>query len=288
MFKKVNIGAKVTAVVLAIVLVTVATVSFLTFSFSRKALEEKYIKNLSLISSHKASKIDDIFNKVKEQSLFISELQNIGELINNDSLDTNSSEGKSKILAANNDLKNLQKAYGYQNIFLYDEQGKLLADTKEDSNDSENAFQLEDTGNQFLSKSIKSFSVFLAPSAEKLTIGVPLKSKKGAVIFQLPTDKLYSLLKDTVGLGKTGETILIRSLNNETSFISPLRLIDNSRNTLFGIRSTYNPTDVSSGFTGFSYDKDYRKNATLTFWRPVSGTNWSLITKLTRRKLMRI
>lgn len=283
MFKKVNIGAKITAVVFSVVLVTVATVSLITYSFSRKSLEEKYIENLSAISSQKVNRIYDLFSKVKDHSALIYELQTVKGLLNNDSLDVYSDEGKSQISAADKELRSILKIYGYQKISIYDDQGILIIETEE--NDvSEPTQLLEEVGKNFISKSLKTISVDLAPKAERLTIGVPLAAKKGGIIFKMPATELYNLLKDTTGLGETGETILIKKINKEVSFISPLRLIG-SRDSFLGTRSYYNENKVSSEFKGFSYDKDYRKNYTLSYWLPVKGTEFILIAKIDKDEI---
>nr|MDQ3394733.1 HAMP domain-containing protein [Bacteroidota bacterium] len=284
MFKKLNIGAKVTAIVLAVVLMTVATVSFITYSFSRKSLEERHIENLSAISAQKTSRVNDLFAKVKEHSVLISELQAVKELIYNDTVDIRSPEGQTLISNAKNEIKHIQKIYGYQKISLYNEHGILLFESSAHE-DSEAIDPLEEIGKNFISKSISQLSIFLAPKAEQLSVGMPLPSKTGGIIFKFPAKKLYSILQDTLGLGMTGESILIKNLENETSFISPLRLIDKTRTSFLGTRSYFNPEKVTSSFSGFSYDTDYRKNFVLSFWQPIASTDWSLITKIDRKEV---
>lgn len=60
MFKNIKIGAKITAILLFVVLISVVTVSFITYNMNRDSIEKLNFDKLMSHTSQKANKIDDL------------------------------------------------------------------------------------------------------------------------------------------------------------------------------------------------------------------------------------
>jgi hypothetical protein len=77
MFKNIKIGTKITAILLFVVLVSVVTVSFITFNMNQDSIEKLNFDKLMSQTSQKADKIDQLFEGIQNNANHISGLLSI-------------------------------------------------------------------------------------------------------------------------------------------------------------------------------------------------------------------
>src|SRR5690606_14054787 len=74
MFKNINIGSKITGLVLAVVLLTVLAISYIAYEFSKNAIEERYFDSINSLSDLKKEKLQDYFTTVAEDGKALNNL----------------------------------------------------------------------------------------------------------------------------------------------------------------------------------------------------------------------
>lgn len=79
MSKKITISTKITAVVLALVALTIVTISYLSYSLSQNSIQENYSGNLTLAANGSADKVQSYFNNVSANIRYIQQAQTIVE-----------------------------------------------------------------------------------------------------------------------------------------------------------------------------------------------------------------
>ncbi|MBF0287255.1 MAG: methyl-accepting chemotaxis protein [SAR324 cluster bacterium] len=111
--------------------------------------------------------------------------------------------------------------------------------------------------------------------------------KIGVLMFQMPIDRLNEIMGERVGLGETGETILVgpdyqmRSDSyldpKNRSVIASFKYPEKGKVDITATRAVH-----ERGETGVAYVKDYRKQPTIIAYTPVDigGITWSLNVKI--------
>lgn len=174
----------------------------------------------------------------------------------------------------------------YEEIFILDTSGTVVASTLYD-NEGKTASNAE-----FFTMGLKATFIqntFLSEITKKLSmvIATPLKDDTGRALgvlgARLNLDALYQSIRDETGLGKTGETVVGRRVNNDVIFTSPTRYDDQaalSRTIPVGTGLAYPLQEASRGAEGSGFYEDYRGVATLAVWRPIPSLGWGLVCKI--------
>jgi PAS domain S-box-containing protein len=115
-------------------------------------------------------------------------------------------------------------------------------------------------------------------------ITAPVKSvdgsQQGVLIFEVNMQPVYSLAKDTVGLGKTGEIILAKFSGTKIIYINPLRLNPDAALKEVTYKDEYAIHQAVKGKTDIGFDTDYRNKSVLAAWHTIPGVNWGLVVKV--------
>lgn len=139
-------------------------------------------------------------------------------------------------------------------------------------------------------------------SRPSLLAAAPIMDFKGVfaglIVFEIDARELYSLIQDTTGLGKTGETLIaelfsgagaslrsdtVVNKNDRAVFLSPLRFDPNAafkREDVFGDQALKPAQMAVSGKSGDGISVDYRNKKVLAAWRYIPSRNWGLVAKI--------
>lgn len=110
--------------------------------------------------------------------------------------------------------------------------------------------------------------------------------KLGVALFQMPVDRITTMMSHREGMGETGETILVgpNHLMRSDSFLAPEThgLVNSFRNAEAGTVKTEDVAKALNGESGVMVTTDYRGEETLVAYGPVEllGTRWSLLAKM--------
>lgn len=304
MFKNINIGSKITGLVLAVVLLTVLAISYIAYEFSKNAIEERYFDSINSLSDLKKEKLQDYFTTVAEDGKALNNLPAIksglsillreGEV----SIDSLGIESEPLVDTTNYDevLNIFSRNKNISHIYLTNLKGKILY-----SNNSVNETLSEGSDFPFLNGRIISegskgiyFSDFIQTGdSTSIFMSGPISNfdgnNIGVVVFELNAGALNAALQDSTGLGESGEVLLVRkSPKNEVLFINALKYkvppsqIENSlskedQNNAFLF--------AADGKDGTGLITDYRGENTLAAWRHIPVTNWGLVVKLDENEI---
>src|SRR5690606_15226379 len=79
MFKNINIGGKITGLVLGVVILTVLTISLIAYFFSKSAMEDRHFESMSILAELKKEKLQEYFSKIEADAKAINSLSTIQE-----------------------------------------------------------------------------------------------------------------------------------------------------------------------------------------------------------------
>jgi len=245
MMKNINISTKITILILAVSVAAIAAISFFSYDYHLKTIQEKYATNLNVIADQRTAYFNSIFEKAL---LAMKALQN-SETLKKDHEDAapadtgldfgetmvpEGEESDTVLTTATSDLSlseyltQQKEQLGVDDITLTTPSGEILASTGSAVSGS----FIDPDGVTFeRAKSSIYFSAILRDNARKLYytyVAGSVNSDAGAqklIIIKLNLNGAYRVLRNYQGLGKTGEVILARQdpISRKVAVVSPLR-----------------------------------------------------------------
>ena len=292
MFKKINIGSKITALVLTLVLLAVVAISFTAYNLVTSSTQEQYATSLSAINKIKKNRIEDYFVQVE------ASLSTIQQVVTNDSV---GSEEATTVLidvdklgvgieasAHNNQtLDNLVKQDNrIHHIYVVTPTGHITyASTGAAKQKGESFYDPE---GQIVKNSLREqyhSGVYQEKERNFLYIGLPIKGQEKVLLAQIEIDPIVHITNDSTGLGSTGETVIGRSFKDRIVFLNPLRHLTSQ--VLSGNGSKAGPMQLALGnTTGSTINTDYRGETVVASWDYIPKLNWGIVTKLDTEEIV--
>ena len=137
-----------------------------------------------------------------------------------------------------------------------------------------------------LESSISDFEFYAPSSAPAAFVSAPIirdGELKGVLAFQLNTERIYQVARDSVGLGLTGETALAKLIDPEQAvFVAPL---DSDPQAAFKRKINLKTTTLPMGHAllgerGSGMGFDYRGRQVIAAWRYLPELNWGMVVKM--------
>jgi hypothetical protein len=126
-------------------------------------------------------------------------------------------------------------------------------------------------------------------AGDKLSIFLmgPIRSLEGQLTgyaaFEIGMGPIYELLQDTTGLGKSGETLIVKKEGDQALFLNPLRHDPDAalkRRAAFGESQAIALQEALNGNDGGDLTVDYRGQKVLAAWRYIPSLGWGMVTKI--------
>ncbi|MDN4166946.1 PAS domain S-box protein [Cytophagales bacterium LB-30] len=291
MFKSIRIGSKITGLVFVVALISVLTVSFITFNLSRQALEEKHLENLNVIASLKAERIESFFKQTRVNALLIqdSELIRAGLDVASEIDEFNLEEKLVEIdYTVGRYLQSSTSTFAYSGVYIVNHEGLVLYSTSRDYQTPGQLFNDPDGNTLNKSKVGLHFSnVFFSNNLPNILVGAPLidsyNTPSGMLLIQISIQPIYEMLQDTTGLGNTGETYIGKLLNNKAIFLNPLRH-DAEAALQKGVYQNEKKEAALQfavkGKQGSGKDIDYRGKEVISSWQYIPTADWGFVAKI--------
>ncbi len=293
MFNEIKIGSKITALLLAVVLLSVFAISFLSYRLSKDSIEERYWESLKVMSSLKASQLEAIFQQVEYN---IDLIRESGRVIESLEAANRSRLADSIYLSVARKLDAylypIQEIYQYKNILLIDREGKVIYRTNKNQTDilEGEIFGDYEQIRIHANEGIYFGSLNLyANNKERayMTVSAPIYSNDnqliGYVVTEFNMDKIYDIVNENTGLRQTGEMILARLSGNKIEFINKPRNSQYSLLTYSVLTQDKNSEALEKAvkkMTGYGFAKDYRDKVTLSNWTYLPTVGWGLVVKI--------
>ncbi|MBI1939467.1 MAG: PAS domain S-box protein [Ignavibacteriales bacterium] len=183
-------------------------------------------------------------------------------------------------------LHPMMENHDYYGIFIYDRRGNSLIDLK--SGEEKIPEEFNDT--TFHSALRKNQITFSDLTKDKngliyLDIAVPMQTinNKCVIMFRVnPNLVFFPLVQTFQRERRTSESLLVRKQGNNVLFLNELR---HKKNTALQFSISLKKKELPAAAAIFGYEGivegiDYRGVPVLSMLQKVSGTNWSLITKI--------
>ncbi len=166
------------------------------------------------------------------------------------------------------------------------------------------AFQEATSGGRRDAVAFADFETYL-PSYEAPAsfIAAPIydgRKVRGAVVFQLPVDRMTAIIGETTGMGETGETYAVaadRLFRSQSRFTDDLGVSSTIINPQVKVDTVAVRSALDEGATGTAIISDYRGTEVLSSWRPVTvhrdsrggdkNITWALISEIDKAEVLR-
>lgn len=299
MFKNIKIGTKVTAVVLLVVLLSVVTVSFITYNLNQESIEDRYYSTLQARSETKADQVNSHFTNITHHATHISDLQVIKSgmriLQENDTTLNMDSLRSLVMVDIERSLSKFTESYPLEAIILTDLNGDILYNSNAADAELSQGSSFSRLNDDFFSKITmeKAFSkVIENESGKSVYYRLPLSndynSAAGSLVIQTSLKPVFDILAKNKEKGSSMETILT-SLNGERAeYISPLAKVQDSiyvTGIYIGEEKSVAIQQAAQGDKGISKDLDYDNEPVLAAWTTIPVINWGLVTKVDQQEV---
>ncbi len=315
---RIGVSFKITALVVVVVFMSVTTISYMAFNVSKGFFQERYQESVEVITRLKTQKIEAFLEKIKANIKFGSELKAVRtQLLRTRPimlpLDTAQNKPQPKepkettepketkeiqqvalVDSEMDDLvQNVLKSYEVRNIYLTNADGTVLFNKGIDESKDKNAkiFQEADANTIKIGRDSVYFSqVFQRGTENLMHVAAPVKEKTGGntlgiIIYEVRLNYIFNLLKDTTGLGQTGEILLVKAIGNQINLLNTPRLFSTGKFKKIvsmgavAQLSVQNAVKPENAF-GFGEDIDYRNKHVMAMWSYIPITDWGLVVKL--------
>ncbi|MGK2952328.1 MAG: PAS domain S-box protein, partial [Thiobacillus sp.] len=271
------------ALVLVILALTVPMIGFAVFSLSVKQVEDNVFEDLRAVAESKTKQTEDWLAERRNDAEELTASSGFSEQVN--AIQRGDAPARDAVRSR---LTALLKTFSFDHIVLLDARGRtLLTAGKPIMTGAVGAALARSaaaTGKVQMSDLFRDVTGHL-----HLGFAVPLFVKSdpvGAVLLYLsPEIYLFPDMQTWPMAGRSGETLLVRRDGEAVLFLNELRHRKGTALTLripLGVAQLPAAAALRQSGTGAISGVDYRGVRVLATWRPVAGTNWSLVAKLDR------
>ncbi len=277
-----NIRTRLTIWFLLIIFLPLVFVLILTYFQRARVIEERTFDKLIAIRDLKVERLNDWLNERLGDIYIMSNDNYLQVLEEMNYLETGGEEQEFKRLSEH--LNRLKQTYGsYREIFLISPvSGHIIASTKD------NLVGKDWSSMPFFARIIQSREtyiedIYFSDLLDDYTMAYvsPIFGKKnsgqmvGILVAMIDLENsLYEMLLNRVGLGETGETLIV---NSNVVALNQLRWYDDAP---LALKISAQPAlEASRGNTGITITEDYRNVEVLAAYTHIGLTNWGFVCK---------
>jgi PAS domain S-box-containing protein len=186
--------------------------------------------------------------------------------------------------------------FGYYDLLLVDKDGNVFFTVKREDDLGTNLYTgiykdtgLAETYRQVMETkktNVSDFKHYLPSNIPALFILSPVFSEGniiGVVILQISNDDINEEVQNYIGLGRTGEVVIASREGNEAVFITPLRHDAEAafnRRVRIGSEKSLPIQKAVQGENGSGLSIDYRNKEILAVWRYLPYVRWGMVIKI--------
>ncbi|ELR70405.1 hypothetical protein C900_03759 [Fulvivirga imtechensis AK7] len=262
MFKQFTISTKITALVIVVVMLAVAAISFISYRMTKDSVIERYEASLTVVADSKSDRINAYFGHIISNLKLLQETKTIKEgasasaSASSGGFDTFSMDFSADAPAEDEAedfgfgfeeestpepqpqvsydvsgfLNEVKAAQGYENIYITESNGIIKYSTNSSLSAGSNFM---DRDGNTLSKSLQGIyfsNIFKNKDNNKYYIygGAPISHPSGdnsLLLIEISMDDIHDIVNDHTGLGNTGEIILAKvdTTSDRINFLNTVR-----------------------------------------------------------------
>ena len=261
------------------------------FPFYEQILQRKLHDQISVINA--------FLQKNKKNADELADDPYILDYLNNFQKTSSASDEKHEEL--NNYLAKRKENFGFKSVSLIANSSTVVFSTNEllrnvHLNDEKYSttplFRSYFVSSMTLTPDFSDFSYSTTLKAPAFYITMPLiRNNKvlGIIAYQIDEEKLNTITKDYLDLGKTGEIVLAVQSGSQVTFITPTRNDPSIRFTtkdLFGESGFEALQRAGTGETGIGINSDYQGQKTLASWSFIPLVDWAIVVKINTHEIL--
>ena len=297
MLNKINIGSKITALVLVLTFLGVAAISTIAYQLTKQSVEDSYAEKLQMITKYKKEKIETYFQNINSELIKINQsikndVYTTPDLLDDestfDSSDTTAIESSQAInmsdMAKINQI--VENESSISQIWIVSNEGTILYSKGNATSSDQTGMSFYDPDGETISRSADSTyvsRVFNEGKEHFLFIGLPFYDKQKVIIGKVNVADLFAIMYEPTGLGQTGESFIVEAENEKITYVNPSRIKENAPLSIFSKVGSKNQQAVQRSVQqndGYIYDNDYRGEKTLAAWSYMPLQKWGIVTKI--------
>ena len=290
-----SIASKLVFWFLAISLVPLAIILYVTYRISEKSLTEALREHLIAIANHKVSQIalfaSERNKDVTTLAAMPETLRTLHVLQNSDSSTNPPSLSQTRPF-----LQTYADTYGYEDLILISNNGKILfclqcgdLEGKDLSRPEYKGLQLFgvfDRAKTLLESEFSDFEYDAAANTAYGYIAAPIFNNgiiEGVIALKMSNRPISTVVEDYTGLGETGETVLAAKFGNDALFVTRSRHDPSAafKRRISEKNSKDTPTwNATQGIRGGGILLDYRGKEVMGVWRYLPYFRWGMVVKM--------
>lgn len=290
------IRTKLLTVFLAITVSSILIVGFISFVITKNALMKTRLESLKSIADIKVNAIKSFFF---ERIADVRTVQGYYNIKTNLPVITRFAKDRTNpaYIAAkkmlDDQLKIFQEAYQYVDFMLVNPEGKIVYVTNDRHADADLDRPLDHVDIRSFEEGKKDiyFSEIYNSNTIKghfeMLITAPIYDFNeifiGEIAIQVEMEHIYNFIQDTIGLGKTGETLIGKDTGNSALFLNRLRHDKESalkRRASYSESTAFPMREAVKGRNGAGISVDYRGKEIIAAWRYIPVIEWGLVAKI--------
>jgi len=292
-FSNLGVTTRLMLYFLAIALIPCVLLTAVTTILSRRSLERTLRNQLIEITASKMMELNNFATERQGDAQILGQLSSTRNAI--EVLTRNLDEGRADAASPPSAIPIFADARGYENIYLFDDDGRLLYRLKHDLNVGANLLtgplaQSELAGvfqrsRMLLQAEFSDYQAYPGLSEPALFLAQPVLGDGrliGVLAFQFDNQEIHRIFQDYNGLGETGEALAGRLHGEEITYVAPLRQQPKGeplhRIRLGDARSVPVQEAVQGG-RGYGEALDYRGRAVMEAWSYLPAFRWGLVVK---------
>jgi len=299
-FKNLSITTQFVTWLLLIATIPMSVLIYITLVESQETIESQQLESLRGLADAKAGLIQNYFiEREREVTLLANSLEVIDAMVRLDNtfdIGVNSPE----YLAVDNEfrpfLSYVQETPEYYDVLFISPNGDVVFTVIHESDFGTNIMtgpyknteiaRVFDRVQRLLQTDISDFGYYEPSGIPAAFVAAPVFKDSafvGVVVLQFSNQRVYDIVQDYAGLGKTGETALGTIIEDGVVFISPLRFDANSafeRKIVLGSNQALPMQAAVQGKRGVGIATDYRGEETLAAWNYLAPLRWGMVTKI--------
>lgn len=289
-FYNIGVTTRLMLYFLAIALIPCILLTAVTTILSRRSLERTLRDQLVEITASKMMELNNFATERQGDALILGQLNSTRAAV--EALTKNLDEGHSDASPPLSAIPVFAETYGYENIYLFDDDGRLLHRLKHDLNVGENLLtgplagselaQVFQRSRMLLQAEFSDYETYPGLSEPALFLAQPIFGDGrliGVLVFQFGNKEIRRIFRDYNGLGETGEALAGMLKGEEITYIAPLRQQPEGaplyRLQLGEPRSVPVQRAVLGG-RGYGEAVDYRGSPVMEAWSYVPSFRWGL------------
>ena len=295
-----KISIKSLILLLFISIVPMITISFISYHLSVLAKEKSKKSELIALTKLRSNLLESYLKDRIDNISFLSKSSIVLKAIKKNSFYEKKGLNSIKNNYLNREDKHylnyFLKKYNYYDLFFITTKGRIFFSMKEEKDLGTNLIKgsyKQSKLAKVYNKSVKHLMPIVSgleyyePSKRySLFISIPIiKNKKliGVLIAQLSLDDINKLVNNNIGLGKTGEIILAKEIEDHVVFITPVRhdrFAAFKRKIKIGSLKGIPIQKAALGNDGFGKFVDYRNKEILAAWKYLPNYKCGIVLKI--------